>query len=136
MPVHVTVLKERSVLVLAPTRRDKFPLTRTFLLVKAVSLFLTLRSMPFPDLRFIPRDRRELQRRIPGRLVQVTSRGRERGHESLLSISGARQSSNGCFPLCVRIHVGKSFPHNEASSSLDLVTKPRKSFGAFLGSVL
>ena len=33
--------------------------------------------MSFPDLRFIPRDRRELQQRIPGRLVQVTSRGRE-----------------------------------------------------------
>ena len=39
MPVHVTLLKERGVLVLAPTRRDKFPLPRTFLLVKAVSLF-------------------------------------------------------------------------------------------------
>ena len=37
--LHVTVLKERGVLVLAPTRRDKFPLPRTFLLVKAVSLF-------------------------------------------------------------------------------------------------
>ena len=72
--------------------------------------------MSFPDLRFIPRDRRELQRRIPGRLVQVTSRGRERGHESLLSISGARQSSRRA-PSLRENSRWEVFSPNEASSS-------------------
>ena len=92
--------------------------------------------MSFPDLRFIPRDRRELQRRIPGRLVQVTSRGRE-DTKACFPFPAQEDRAAGELPLCVRIHVGKSFPPTRLLPPLvDLVTKPRKSFGAFLGSVL
>ena len=77
MSIYVTVLKERGVLVLAPTRRDKFPLTRTFLLVKAVSLFsdTAFHVVPWPSLYSTRPSGTSAE--IPGRLVQVTSRGRE-----------------------------------------------------------
>ena len=66
--------------------------------------------------------------KIPKRLRQVTSRGTRK--LGVLSISAVCTLSSIPLPLCcVRIHVGKSPPF--LIGFLPLVTKPRKSFGAF-----
>ena len=93
--------------------------------------------MSFPDLRFIPRDRRELQRRIPGRLVQVTSRGRE-DTKACFHFRRKKTEQQRVLPSLRENSRWEVFSPNRRllPPLVDLVTKPRKSFGAFLGSVL
>ena len=139
MSVHVTVLKERGVLVLAPTDKERqisppenFPPCESRL-----SVFR--HCVPCRSLTFA------LFHATVGNFSGEFQAGLSRSH-----LEGEREDTKACFPfpaqedraagelpLCVRIHVGKSFPPTRLLPPLvDLVTKPRKSFGAFLGSVL